>query len=149
MKKTFLLFLVLAFFVPNAFGSNINAGHEEKKITINGTLKQMVEKGGWLIVSGKKKFLIVNAGKYRSKSWFVVGAKVRASGSLRNHPTFFMEGTPFKVDELAPRKPQKPRCRMTNPTLFESGLPESAIAYSRKTRPRTSEIASCVFVSKT
>ncbi|MDH3493076.1 MAG: hypothetical protein OEM82_05960 [Acidobacteriota bacterium] len=107
MKKTILLaaFVNFVLIVPNAFGtpSIANAGPEARKITISGSLKRTVEPGGWLIVSGKKKFLILNAGRFARKSWFVAGAKVEASGSLRNQPTFFMEGQPFQVDKLTPR----------------------------------------------
>ena len=122
MNKTFLIAAILSLIltVSNVFGSHTStiAGPETKKITISGKLNRTVEKGGWLIVSGKKKFLIVNAGKYLSKSWFVVGAKVEATGSLRNHPTFFMEGQPFKVDKLMPRRTQKPERQLLIPGVF-------------------------------
>ena len=111
MRKTFLIVAVLSLVlsVSNLFGSTTSAiaGPETKKITISGKLKRTVEKGGWLIVSGKKKFLIVNAGQFTRKTWFIVGAKIEATGSLRNHPTFFMEGQPLKVDILTPRGTKK------------------------------------------
>ncbi len=105
-----MLAAVLSFLTsaPYAFGTHsiAIARPETKKLTINGTLKRTIEKGGWLIVSDKKKFLILNAGEFADNSWFIVGAKVRANGSLRNHPTFFMEGRPFKLDKLTPRRTQ-------------------------------------------
>ena len=113
MKKKFCLAAVVTILLtgPNTFGSQplTVPVPETKKITIRGKLKRTVEHGGWLIVSGKKKLLIVNARKYSGRSWFVVGARVEATGSIRNHPTFFMEGTPFKVDTLTPRRSKK--CR--------------------------------------
>ena len=110
MKKTLLLtaLLTLIFTVPVVPAETFEQEKPEKK-TISGILRKTVEKGGWLIVAGEKKFLILNAGEFKGKSWFRVGARVKATGSLRNQPTIFMQGQPFKVDRMVPKK-IRPRC---------------------------------------
>ncbi len=69
--------------------------------TVWGSLKRIVEPGGWLIDSGGTDYLIVNANRYESSPWFREGASVRATGEVkRNTATIYMQGTPFEVRSM-------------------------------------------------
>ena len=72
-----------------------------EEITVRGKLSRTVEAGGWLILTGKKKYLILNASQFAGKSWFREGAEVEAAGETKPDAiTIFQEGTPFKVGSL-------------------------------------------------
>jgi uncharacterized protein YggE len=69
-----------------------------QEITVRGRLGRTVESGGWLVVTTKQKYLIINAGKWRNESWFREGAEVEATGSVRSDVVSAqMEGTPFEA----------------------------------------------------
>jgi hypothetical protein len=72
-----------------------------KEITIRGKLQKTVEAGGWLIVSGDQKYLILNSRKFANEKWFVEGSEVEATGEVKKDVvTIYMEGTPFEVKSL-------------------------------------------------
>ncbi|HEX3281255.1 MAG TPA: SIMPL domain-containing protein [Pyrinomonadaceae bacterium] len=74
-----------------------------KEITVRGRLQKTVEAGGWVIVSGNQKYLLLNAQRYQSEKWFMVAAEVEAIGEVKTDVmTTYMEGTPFDVRELRP-----------------------------------------------
>ena len=71
-----------------------------KEITIRGKLQKTVEAGGWLIVSGETKYLILNARNYQNNDWFKESAGVEAVGETKDVMTTFMEGTPFEAKSM-------------------------------------------------
>ena len=74
----------------------------QREITVRGRLRPTVEAGGWLIVAGEQKYLLLNAEKFRGEAWFREGAEVEAAGETRNVATVYMEGTPFEARTLHP-----------------------------------------------
>lgn len=74
---------------------------QASEITITGRLQKTVEAGGWLIV-GKSKYLLLNANKFQSESWFKEGTNVEATGETKDVMTTFMEGTPFEASSMHP-----------------------------------------------
>lgn len=74
-----------------------------KEITVRGRLQRTVEAGGWVIVSGDQKYLILNARKFQNEKWFTEGTEVEAVGETKSDVmTTFMEGTPFEARTLRP-----------------------------------------------
>ena len=73
-----------------------------KEITIRGKLQKTVEAGGWLIVEGEKKFLILNSRDFTKHSWFKESTKVESVGETRDVMTTFMEGIPFEAKSMKP-----------------------------------------------
>ena len=74
-----------------------------KEMTIRGRLQRTVEPGGWVIVSGDQKFLVLNARRFQNERWFVEAAEVEAVGETKpDVMTTFMEGTPFEVRTMRP-----------------------------------------------
>jgi uncharacterized protein YggE len=74
-----------------------------KEITVRGRLQRTVEAGGWVIVSGEQKYLILNARRFQNEKWFREAAEVEATGETKPDPvTTFMEGTPFEVRTMRP-----------------------------------------------
>ena len=73
-----------------------------KEITVRGKLQKTVEAGGWLIVSGDAKYLILNAKDFQSNAWFKESTNVEAVGETKDVMTTFMEGTPFEVKSMRP-----------------------------------------------
>jgi uncharacterized protein YggE len=74
-----------------------------KEITVRGRLQPTVEAGGWVIVSGNEKYLILNARRFQSESWFAEAAEVEALGETKpDVMTTFQEGTPFEVRIMRP-----------------------------------------------
>ncbi len=72
--------------------------------TINGRLTRTVEAGGWLIAGGKQKYLLLNAARWQSETWFREGAEVEAMGEPRPDTiTTYQEGVPFEARTLQPR----------------------------------------------
>ena len=72
-------------------------------LTIRGRLGHTVEGGGWLVVTAKDKYLLLNADKWRNESWFRADAEVEATGELRpGTMTIYMEGTAFEARTLRP-----------------------------------------------
>ena len=77
-----------------------------KEITVRGRLGRTVEEGGWVIVSSKNgtKYLLLNPQRFRSKSWFRLGAEVEATGEIKSDVmTIYQEGTPFEARTMKPR----------------------------------------------
>jgi uncharacterized protein YggE len=73
------------------------------EITVRGRLQRTVEAGGWVIVSGKQKYLILNAQRFQSEKWFAEANEVEAVGETKSDVmTSFMEGTPFEVRTMRP-----------------------------------------------
>ena len=74
-----------------------------KEITIRGRLQRTVEAGGWVIVAGKQKYLILNAQRFQGEKWFVEANEVEAVGETKSDVmTTYMEGTPFEVRTMRP-----------------------------------------------
>src|SRR5262249_17044854 len=68
-----------------------------KEITVRGRLQKTVEPGGWVIVAGDEKYLLLNARKFQSEKWFRESAEVEAVGETKDVMTTYMEGTPFEA----------------------------------------------------
>jgi uncharacterized protein YggE len=74
-----------------------------KEITIRGRLQRTVEAGGWVIVTGDQKYLVLNARRFQNEKWFREAAEVEATGEAKaDAVTTFMEGTPFEVRMMRP-----------------------------------------------
>jgi uncharacterized protein len=73
-----------------------------KEITVRGRLQKTVEAGGWLIVSGNDKYLILNADRFKTEKWFRESAEVEAAGETKDVMTTYMEGTPFEARTMRP-----------------------------------------------
>ncbi len=74
-----------------------------KEITVRGRLQRTVEAGGWVIVAGNQKYLLLNAQRYQNEKWFVEASEVEAVGETKtNVMTIYMEGTPFELRMLRP-----------------------------------------------
>src|SRR5436305_6932712 len=73
------------------------------ELTIKGRLAPTTEAGGWLVVTGKQKYLLLNAERWRKESWFRADAEVEATGEIKKDAiTIYMEGTPFEARTLRP-----------------------------------------------
>src|SRR6185436_985714 len=96
MKRTLTLTGVVAIIL--AVATVLHA----KDITVRGKLQKTVEAGGWLIVGGDAKYLILNAKNYQSNAWFKESTNVEAVGETKDVMTTFMEGTPFEVKSMQP-----------------------------------------------
>lgn len=73
------------------------------EMTIRGRLARTVEAGGWLVVTDSQKYLLLNARRFQSESWFHEGASVEATGETRTDVvTTFQEGTPFEARTMRP-----------------------------------------------
>ena len=75
---------------------------QAKEITVRGKLQKTVEAGGWLIVSGDTKYLILNPVNFQKNPWFKESTNVEAVGEVKEVMTTFMEGTPFEVKSMQP-----------------------------------------------
>jgi len=75
---------------------------QAKEITVRGKLQKTVEAGGWLIVAGDTKYLILNAANFQKNDWFKESTNVEAVGEVKEVMTTFMEGTPFEVKTMQP-----------------------------------------------
>jgi uncharacterized protein YggE len=74
-----------------------------KEITIKGRLTPTVEAGGWLVATAKEKYLLLNAARWRSESWFRADAEVEATGEPKPGTiTVYQEGVPFQASTLRP-----------------------------------------------
>ncbi len=74
-----------------------------KEITVRGRLQKTVEAGGWLIATDGEKYLILNATKFQSQSWFKEGSEVEAAGETKPEAvTIYMEGVPFEARTMRP-----------------------------------------------
>jgi len=75
---------------------------QAKEITVRGKLQKTVESGGWLIVAGDTKYLILNPRNFQGNAWFKESTNVEAVGEVKEVMTTFMEGTPFEVKTMQP-----------------------------------------------
>jgi len=103
MKKLLTIASVLTLltlFSAQVFAATNSASDINK--TIRGRLQRTVEPGGWVIVDHGQKFLLINAQRFQSESWFKEGADVEANGEPREVMTTYMEGTPFEAESLKP-----------------------------------------------
>jgi uncharacterized protein len=74
-----------------------------KEMTIRGRLQRTVEPGGWVVVSGNQKYLVLNAQRFQNEKWFSEGTEVEAVGETKSDVmTTFMEGTPFEARTMRP-----------------------------------------------
>jgi uncharacterized protein YggE len=74
-----------------------------KEIKVQGRLQTTVEAGGWLIVSGDQKYLILNASNFQTEEWFRQSVDVEASGETKSDVmTIHMEGIPFEARTMRP-----------------------------------------------
>lgn len=74
-----------------------------KEITVRGRLQRTVEAGGWVIVSGNQKYLVLNAQRFQSENWFTESSEVEALGETKpDVMTTYQEGTPFEVRTMRP-----------------------------------------------
>src|SRR6266850_4513006 len=73
------------------------------EMTVRGRLQRTVEAGGWLIVSGDQKYLVLNVQRFQNEKWFAEGNDVEAVGDTKTGVvTIYMEGTPFEVRTMRP-----------------------------------------------
>jgi len=75
---------------------------QAKEITVRGKLQKTAESGGWLIVAGDTKYLILNPRNFQNNAWFKESTNVEAVGEVKEVMTTFMEGTPFEVKTMQP-----------------------------------------------
>lgn len=73
-----------------------------KEITVRGKLQKTVEAGGWLVVAGETKYLILNSRDFTKHAWFKESTSVEAIGETKDVMTSFMEGTPFEAKSITP-----------------------------------------------
>lgn len=92
------VFALLTLLAPH----NSLANESEKEITVRGRLQRTVEPGGWLVVTDRQKYLILNAQRFQKEDWFSEGKEVEATGETREVMTTHMEGTPLEVTSLRP-----------------------------------------------
>ncbi len=102
MTKRFFLTIPATLALVVAFAATGLAA--TKEITLQGRLRPTVEAGGWTIQTGEKKYLLLNANKFKTESWFRDGAEVEAVGETKNVMSIYMEGTPFEARLLRPFK---------------------------------------------
>ena len=98
MRRILLLLPLLC-----ALGCVSVAQAATKEITIKGRLTPTVEAGGWLVVTAKEKYLLLNAARWRNESWFRADAEVEATGEPKPGTiTVYQEGVPFQASTLRP-----------------------------------------------
>lgn len=74
-----------------------------KEITVRGRLQRTVEAGGWVIVAGNQKYLLLNAQRFQNETWFKDANEVEAVGETQpDVMTIYMEGTPFEARTIRP-----------------------------------------------
>ncbi len=102
---TLSIFVLCALVGNNFLGTTVKANSAEsaKDITVRGRLKRTVEAGGWVVVTEKEKYLILNSQKFANEKWFTEGSEVEATGEVKAGAiTIYMEGTPFEVHSMRP-----------------------------------------------
>ena len=88
-----------------------------KEVTIRGRLARTVEAGGWLIIEDTDetttKYLLLNPQRFKSKSWFRVGANVEVTGEIkRDAVTIYQEGIPFEARTMRLVRMQNAKLKM-------------------------------------
>src|ERR1051325_7200303 len=82
-----------------------HAARAQGEITVEGKLTRTTEAGGWRISADAGKYLILNARTFQREAWFREGTTVVATGEVKNDTmTTYMEGVPFQVRTLRPRR---------------------------------------------
>jgi uncharacterized protein len=100
MKRKILLWGATVCVLSLFCAAQARAGEE---VTIRGKLASTVEANGWLIVTPKQSYLLLNAARWRKESWFKADAEVEATGVVKKDVvTTAMEGTPFEARALRP-----------------------------------------------
>ena len=127
----FLLFALTASNVSN-FSAIAASRQPARDITIRGKLQKTVEKGGWLVVVEKQKYLILNSQKFKNEKWFAEGNEVEVTGEIKSDVmTTYMEGTPFEAHSMRPARTKRVRHRPHRLGPHASNVPD----FRRKYRP--------------
>ncbi len=104
MRKLLTIFGALV--LVTLFTTQQGLAEGATQITVRGRLQKTVEAGGWLIVAGGQKYLLLNAQQFQKESWFKEAAEVEASGETKSDMmTTYMEGSPFEVRSMRPLAP--------------------------------------------
>ena len=102
MRQSFLLMRACVVALVLVFAMQASAATEE--ITARGRLSRTVEPGGWIINAPRERYLVINADRFKSESWFREGAEVEAVGEVKKDVvTTYMEGTPFEARTMRPQ----------------------------------------------
>jgi len=113
------------------------------EITVRGRLGRTVEAGGWLILA-KQKYLLLNASRWTSESWFREGAEVEAAGETKpDAVTIHMEGTPFEARTLRPANQQASEATRPAPSVGTTRVVVSGDALVQE-RPDTAVVTVAV-----
>jgi uncharacterized protein YggE len=76
-----------------------------ERLTVEGRLARTVEAGGWLINTSARKYLVLNAERFRGESWFREGTAVVAEGETKpDAVTTHQEGVPFEARMMRPQE---------------------------------------------
>lgn len=106
LHKTMIVLAVALLLTAQATPAKTMASMKRGKTqeaTLRGRLSRTVEPGGWLIVEGGKKYLLLNAGRFQREAWFREAAEVEATGTAKPDTiTTYQEGTPFEVRTMRP-----------------------------------------------
>jgi uncharacterized protein YggE len=105
IRKTLFILSIAVLSVAAVFSvsNNTASAAATAEITIQGKLQKTVEPGGWVLLSEKEKYLILNSRQFAGESWFAEGAGVEATGEVKKDVmTTFMEGTPFEARSMRP-----------------------------------------------
>ena len=102
MRQSFLLMRACVVALVLVFAMQASAATEE--ITARGRLGRTVEPGGWIINAPRERYLVINADRFKSESWFREGADVEAVGEVKKDVvTTYMEGMPFEARTMRPQ----------------------------------------------
>ena len=72
-----------------------------KEITVRGRLGRTVEARGWVILTDKDKYLILNPQRFQNETWFREATEVEATGEVKEDAiTIYQEGIPFEVSSM-------------------------------------------------
>jgi uncharacterized protein len=116
-----------AFAAALALSLATQAASAQTEITVEGRLARTAEAGGWVIAAQAGKYLILNARRYQSETWFREGVSVVATGSVRNDAvTTYQEGVPFQVKTLRPRRGGAPNANGDAANEDEAGSTSNA-----------------------
>ena len=87
-----------------------------KEITVRGKLQKTTEAGGWLIITDKAQYLILNSQTFQKEKWFAEGNSVEATGEIKSGVmTIYMQGTPFEARSMRPFRTRVGRKRRHPP----------------------------------
>ena len=123
---TLSVFLLFALAANNISDFNAMAASRQpaKDITIRGKLQKTVERGGWLVVVEKQKYLILNSQKFQNEKWFAEGNEVEVTGEIKSGVmTTYMEGTPFEAHSMRPFRTKRVRHKRHRLGAHASSVP--------------------------